>query len=270
MGAFLTFSLLSAIGVGALLALALLRGSSLLPPALLAAPEEASIAMPTGHSLLSGAYSPLAVLGAIGFMVIAVPVCSLLVIRHFGKTQAPECFYYALFLAACLTEVTRLFIPLFDLWTGSTAILTTLTRLLFFGRLVAPAAFLFSSVFAMFRQYREEERNCGILLALSGVLAMMIPVKTTVILPTYMAEIGFDPLYRSYLQVLFLCTIATLLIEGRNRGKEGFLLALGYALLFAGYLILLSTVTYPALALGGLLFITGTYVYLINLHRLYI
>ena len=91
-------------------------------------------------------YNYYSVLASSIFLTISAPLVTFLMLQHFEKTQAQECLYFAIFLFACLTESTRLCIPLFNLWHGNSGLLSGLTRSLVFGRLLAPAAFFFSAV----------------------------------------------------------------------------------------------------------------------------
>jgi hypothetical protein len=215
-------------------------------------------------------YSFPAVLISICFLTVSVPVITGLMMAHFAKTQSQECLYFALFLLACLTESIRLFIPFLGLWKSNASFLITSTRIFFFGRLLAPASFLFSSIFSIVGQTQGSERNSGVLFAVTGVIALLIPVNTTRILPNCTVGIGFIPFFWVYELTLAVLTFVSLLLEAQNNGPERKRLAMGFLLLFTGYILLIQTLSMFSLALGIIFFASGVYLYLVNLHQTYL
>jgi hypothetical protein len=213
-------------------------------------------------------YNYYAVLASSIFLTISAPLVTFLMLQHFEKTQAQECLYFAFFLFACLTESARFCIPLFNLWQGSSRFLSGLTRVLVFGRLFAPTAFFFSAVLP--EQNRDVERNVMVMVTMAGIIAVLIPVNTTHILPTCMVQTGFTSFFKGYTICLYLLTTLCLAIQTRSAGPEHKLVLLGYVLLFAGYLLLIRTTTWFAFAPGVIAFSAGTYLYLVNLHRTYV
>jgi hypothetical protein len=211
-----------------------------------------------------------AILASIIFLTLSVPVVTFLMIVHFEKTQAQECVYFTLFLFSCLSESTRLFIPLLDLWESNATFLIAMTRLLLFGRLLAPAAFLFNALSAIPGQNRDTDRNALMLAALSGIIATLIPINITKVLPYCVVETGFPALFRTYQIFLFLLTLLALAVQLRQNGKEHLFLLAGVFTLFTGYLILINAASWLEFALGLLAFAGGVYVYLVNLHKTYL
>jgi hypothetical protein len=228
-----------------------------------------SVSKPSGL-WFAGPYNFYSVLASIVFLTITAPIVTLLIILHFEKTQAQECLYFAIFLFACLTEVTRLCVPLFNLWQGNSAFLINITRMLIFGRLLAPTAFLFSAVFAIIQQNRDVERNVMVLIAAAGIIATLIPVNTTRVLPTCIVETGFASFFNTFNLCLYVLTILCLLVQTRNAGMEHKFLLLGFILLYAGYLLLIHTASWREFGLGFATFSAGTFLYLVNLHKSYV
>jgi hypothetical protein len=215
-------------------------------------------------------YSFYSVLASIVFLTITVPLVTLLMILHFEKTQAQECLYFAIFLFSCLAEATRLCIPIFDLWQGNSALLLNITRVLVFGRLLAPMAFLFSAVFAITRQNRDVERNVMVLVAVAGIIATLIPINTTRVLPTCIVETGFASFFTTFNLCLYGLTILCLLVQTKNAGVEHKFLLLGFILLYAGYLLLIQSASFLEFGLGFVAFAVGNFLYLVNLHKSYV
>jgi hypothetical protein len=228
----------------------------------------------TAHIISSApflfSYNFTAVILSICFLTLAVPIVTLLLIINFEKTQTQEYAYFIFFLAACLTEISRLFIPIFGLWDANSAFLISAARLLLFGRALAPITFLFPALFSISGQNPDTGRNIIILLAVAGIFAALIPVNTAHILPDCTVEIGYRSVLRIYTAIIYLLSFVSFLIAAGNGGKEQRLLARGYALLFAGYLLLINMQSLFMLVVGVILFIVGIYIYLSNLHKLYI
>jgi hypothetical protein len=211
-----------------------------------------------------------AVLASIIFLTINAPIVTFLMILHFEKTQAQECLYFAIFLFSSLTEAARLCIPLFNLWQGNSTFLISIARVLVFGRLLAPTAFLFSAVFAIIQQNRDVERNALVLVATAAIIATLIPVNTTQVLPTCIVETGFASFFTTYNLCLYVLTSLCLLVQTKNAGAEHKFLLLGFILLYAGYLILIRTASWLEFALGFIAFVFGNFLYLVNLHKSYV
>jgi hypothetical protein len=214
-------------------------------------------------------YNFIAVIVSICFFAVSVPIITFFLMVHFEKTQVQEYVYFIFFLAGCLTELTRLFIPVFDLWNSNSSFLISSTRLLLFGRTLAPASFLFPALFSVSRQNQETGRNVIILIALAGIFALFIPVNTAHIMPDCTVEIGYRSLLSVFTMAIYLLSLLSLLIASQGAGREQKLLAVGYALFFAGYLILTGIQPILMLAIGIILFVTGVYLYLRNLQQLY-
>ena len=261
-GIFLVFAILSILAVGWFAVRMLLSGTAASPPE-----NILSQILPDTPAFFS--YSFTSVLISISFLAISVPIITDFVMVNFEKTQVQEYVYFILFLGGCLCELTRLFIPVFDLWETNSTFLFSSARLLVFGRTLTAGSFLFPSLFSVSRQNQETGRNVLILIALSGIFALLIPLNTARILPDCTVATGYKSMLSIFTLSLFLLTLVSLLIASQGAGREQKMLAAGYALLFAGYRVLSGIQSISILVLGLILFSIGIYIYLSNLHRLY-
>jgi hypothetical protein len=134
---------------------------------------------------------------------------------------------------------------------------------------LASVSFLFPALLSVSRQKQEAGRNAIILIALAGIFALLIPVNTAHILPNCTVEIGYRSILSLFTMTLYLLSFFSLLIAAWGSGREQKLIAAGYALLYAGYLILSGIQSVTMLIIGLILFSLGVYLYLSNLHRLY-
>ncbi|MDR3284927.1 MAG: hypothetical protein LBS97_07105 [Treponema sp.] len=232
-------------------------------------PSQSILAAVQGTAPAFFAYRFYAVVCSVCFLVISVPVITCLMIFNFEKTQAQEYVFFMFFLGACLTEISRLFIPVFGLWENNSSFLISSARILLFGRMLAPASFLFPVLFSSARQNQDTERNVIALVALSGVFAVLTPVNTAHILPNCTVETGQATLFTFYVAIMYILSFLSLAIMARHGGREQRLMTLGYAILFAGYLILTGALSFGAFVVGAVFFVTGVYAYLGNLHKLY-
>jgi hypothetical protein len=232
-------------------------------------PSPAVLAQASQGGAAFFSYQFYVVIAGICFFALAVPTLTWLLIINFEKTQAPEYVFFVFFLVACLFELVRLLIPVLNLWDSMSAMVRVSARILLFGRLLGPASFLFPAVYAVNRKDSDIGRNILILVAVCGIFALLTPVNMGHILPVCAVETGYQGFLRLFVLMVSLLSVVSFIIAARPGGREQRLLAAGYVLLFAGYLILLSVQSFFALFTGILLFTAGVYIYLTNLHNIY-
>jgi hypothetical protein len=263
MSAFLLFFCLCTLMVALLAAVSLDRGTAALP-------GEALLTLAARNAPFIFDYHFGALIAALSFLVLAAPIIAFMIVRHFETTQSPECFFFCLFLLACLCEGTRFFIPLLDLWGTRSFLLMILMHLLFFGRLLAPTSFLFSAIASVSQKTQDSDQNAVILLALSAFLATLAPFNTAHILPDCTVQMAFQPFINAFVLVLYLLSALSLFLEARkNGGTDRLCIAIGFLLLFTGYLVLIHTDSFAALAVGISTFSAGVYLYLTHIHKVY-
>jgi MFS family permease len=216
-------------------------------------------------------YSFAASLAAIGFCALSAPVLIMFIYANFEKTQSQECVYGIAFLLACLAEAGRLLIPVFGLWTVQSSLFITISRFVFFGRLLAPMSFLICSLTSVgTKQYQESGKYFIMLVAFAGVFAFVIPVNSLHLTANCDVVFGFSRIIFIYQVILFVITLAAFAAFGKTQEKKDTLmLALGYLLFFSGYRILMFADSVFFVVLGASLFIAGMDIFLGRLHKIY-
>jgi len=216
-------------------------------------------------------YSFKAVIFSIVFFMLYASLGTFLVYRNFEKTQSTEVFFFSGFLISCMTESLRLLIPLFGLWQSFSPLFVFTGRAIFFGRLLCPLSFLFSSIMNIPEQHMDIERNYTIMLVISIVFAAVIPLNT--VTPSGLCTLhwGYSRLFMLIRIVFFLITITSMFINAYQReSTELFHSSFGFIIFMAGYIFLLEAGNYFNLMIGITLISAGSYEYLSKIHHLYL
>ncbi|MGP1458377.1 MAG: hypothetical protein ACTTKL_03610 [Treponema sp.] len=196
-------------------------------------------------------------------------VSLLYVYVEFEKTQSTEVVYFSLFLIGCSLEAARLLFPLLDLWQRVSSVAVLSSRIVIFARTLAPLSLLFASVYSSseYRQYTEQ--NVLILFIAALSLAMFAPLNTAEILPVCRIKTGYEPMFKTVQFLILGIAVAAHITKSAVSGKQKKLPA-AVVLISAGYVILCSADNYIALAAGSAALISGTFLYLKNLHNKYL
>ncbi|MBP5283746.1 MAG: hypothetical protein J6Y93_03670 [Treponema sp.] len=215
-------------------------------------------------------YASAAAFIAAGFLFIYVPVVLFFIRRYFVNTQSSEIIFFYGFLLACLSEGIRLVIPLFDISNSVSSVFLFLCRILYAGRFLAPISFIFLSILSDSAQRHDIEKNFFLMIAVSGIIALIIPVNSAELTTTFEPTYGFSEIFNVFRFILFAVVIISLLFSARKRDiKELQYLSSDFAFLFSGYIILTISDNYVLLAAGAVLLPLGTARFLLNLHRIY-
>lgn len=188
---------------------------------------------------------------------------------EFEKTQSSEIIYFVFFLLGLTVEFHRLFFPLKDLWFNSTNASILVTKAVLFGRTVCPLALLFSVIYSNFESRQYIEQNIVGLTVASIFVATLIPVNTSVILPTGRLQYGFGNMY----EIMTISILITALVSQffKNLTSHTSLkLSFGFLILIAGYLVMQIAYNIFFNGLGIILLCYGTFMYLKALHQQYL
>ena len=222
-----------------------------------------------GRSLFT--YSFAASLLAITVFIVYVPVGMFVLLSGFEKTQSIEIIYFSGFLIGCFAEGIRIILPLFGLWKTYTSLFIFTGRLVFTGRVLASLSLLFAAIFSETEQRQNVERNYIVLIVVSVLLGMLTPLDTASIVSTCTVRWGYAKMFNVMRMLVFLCTILTTIINAITKDsaelKEN---AVGYALLLAGYSLLLAADNYFIFVIATVLFAVGNIFYLRSIHTLYL
>lgn len=208
---------------------------------------------------------------AIAVFIIYVPITSYILWNGFEKTQSSEVVYFSLFLLSCLSEGSRLSLPLFGLWKSYSLFFVFIGRLVFAGRFLAPCAFILAALFSETEQRQDVDRNCilGILLAI--FVAILVPLDTSVVTSSCTIWWGYRTLFVVMRVFLYILTFVTILLNAYKKDSAELKAnATGFIILILGYSLLQASDNFVTLCIAFLLFVAGTAVYLRSLHSRYL
>lgn len=204
------------------------------------------------------------------FLLLIYCFAALLAINvEFEKTQSSEIIYFVFFLLGVIVEFHRLFFPLKDLWTHSSNNSIVITKAVLFGRTVCPLALLFSVIYSNFESRQYIEQNIMGLSVASIFVATLIPVNTSMILPTARLQYGFGNMYEIMIIMIFATAIVSQLFKNIT-SHTSLKLSFGFLMLIAGYLIMQQAYNILLTTAGISLLSYGTYMYLKALHQQYL
>ncbi len=193
------------------------------------------------------------------------------VLKFFEATQTSEVIYFIGFMAACLCEITRFFMPLFGLWSSLSSLLFFLGRILFAARIIAPLSFVFAAIASSTEMRQDVERNMTFLIGIGVVFSVIVPLNASRISTTGVIAWGFPALFFALRLLFTIISCTSFLISGYKQGSKDYQkLALDSFLVITGYGILTSADNFLFLAAGTPLLIYGTARFLKDLHKAYL
>ncbi len=204
-------------------------------------------------------------------LIIYASITLLLISIYFENTQSSEIIFLSFFLAGCLCESVRFFLPLFGgLWKTYSKLLLFTGKIVFIGRTSSIMYMLGASIMSE-QIYRQDiERNLTMLGVLSLVTALILPLDTSAIIKTGAFICGFSNLYTTLkVSVVFITFCSFMLTAIKHDTADYKLLALFFLLYISGYSILLTADNFLFLFIGLTLLGLGTYYFLRTLHNLY-
>ena len=216
-------------------------------------------------------YTKWAVVAAPMFIICYIDVCSLLLIKYFEKTHAPEIVYFTIFLTYTLVEATRLFIPALGLWKGNYFLLIIVSKLVFFCRLSSFSVMLCGAALSSTKTEMQDSSSRFGITALAVLTACSIPVDTLKIFSTWVIPSSY---YTFFLVIRFLFAITTAIsfwiTSWKNEVSEYKQIAAFFMMLSAG-LIILQEADNPAFLIAGVILLSGgTFGFLRALHNYYL
>lgn len=214
-------------------------------------------------------FNYIAVLSSIFAILVFIFVSLTYIDVEFEKTQSTEIIYYSLFLFGFLFEFVRLMFPYFNLWDNVGRFSVMISRVLIFGRTLAPISLLFAVIYSNFESRQYVEQNVLILIAVAIFFAISVPLNCNVIKPTGYIVFGFGNLIHT-LQVILLTVAVFALIIKSVQSHYSKQLVFGFALITIGYILLIEGNCILTASLGTFTLFTGSFMYLKNLHGQYL
>ena len=199
-----------------------------------------------------------------------IPFCFYMVLRFFENTQTSEIIFFTGFLIACMAESARFLSICMGLWLSFSNMLIFAGKVVLFGRTLTSLSFLGAALLSDSSQRQDIERNFIILVTVSVVFAAIIPMNTAKIASTGLVTEGFMGLINMSRLIIFITTILSFLVQGIQKNSfEYKQLAFSSFILIAGYCLLVSCDSFIFLILGTAGLISGTWLYLKYVHKMY-
>lgn len=240
----------------------LVKGSTVVPTA-----TSRLYTIPESIPLLN--YNFTAAFLSAGILVLYTAVTICLVYINFEKTQSTEIIYFTMFLAGSMLEGIRIWLPAFNIWVAYSTVYIILGRILFFGRMLSTLSLIFLVLLSINQDaHQDADKNAFIIMAAAGVFAWMIPIDTMTIPSNCAVRFGYEKLFVTLSCICLVTVFLAMRHQGTTLGsKEYKTAANGYIVLVAGYIMLSQTDAILPLAAGAILLISGTGVFLRNLHK---
>lgn len=217
------------------------------------------------------AYTKWATVAAPVFIICYIGVCSLLLIKYFEKTHAPEIVYFTTFLTYMLVESSRLFIPALELWKGNYFLLIIVSKLVFFCRLTGFSIMLCGAALSGTKSEMQDSSSRFAITALAVLTACSVPVDTLKIFSTWVIPSAYYTLFL-VIRILFAATtsISFWITSWKNEVREYKQVSAFFMLLSLGLIMLQETDNPAFFIAGALLLSAGTFGFLRALHNYYL
>lgn len=229
------------------------------------------VSFPIGrvYGFFAAGYSFAATILSIFLFLIYASIFILYLYLEFEKTQSLEVVFFAFFLIGCATEAARLSVPFFNLWNRIAFPLVFAGRLVLFGRILAPFALLFATVFSGTEQRQNVERNLVVLLMLGLCFAALIPLDTAIVLPNFCVRWGGGGTIFIIKALVLASAVLSMFINMRSLGSKE-KTPYGFFAVALGYEICCYASSFAAVIVGFVALFSGTLVYLGALHHRYL
>ena len=112
--------------------------------------------------------------------------------------------------------------------------------------------------------------NLVVVTAVATLLARLTSIESLIIPSNCSIRFGYEKMFLTVTAVTFLVGFLSMLYQSNNRGSPEYTrVAVGFILLSFGYLFLTQADSILPFALGTILLVTGSIIFLVNLHRFY-
>lgn len=190
---------------------------------------------------------------------------------NFEKTRSMEIIFLAIFALGCLFEGIRIWLPVFNFWANHSPLYVLIGKLLFFGRALSVVSLLALALISLELENKQNiEMNLVVVTAVATLLARLTSIESLIIPSNCSIRFGYEKMFLTVTTVTFLVGFLSMLYQSNNRGSPEYTrVAVGFILLSFGYLLLTQADSILPFALGTILLVTGSIIFLVNLHRFY-
>lgn len=190
---------------------------------------------------------------------------------NFEKTRSMEIIFLAIFALGCLFEGIRIWLPVFNFWANHSPLYVLIGKLLFFGRALSVVSLLALALISLELENKQNiEMNLVVVTAVATLLARLTSIESLIIPSNCSIRFGYEKMFLTVTTVTFLVGFLSMLYQSNNRGSPEYTrVAVGFLFLSFGYLLLTQADSILPFSLGTILLITGSIIFLVNLHRFY-
>ncbi len=209
----------------------------------------------------------------LSFLILSIYVLATTgaIIVFFENTQCSEIIFFSAFLLGCMCEIARFITICFGLWQTFSNLLIFCGNIVLFGRIASAMSFLFAAILSETSQRQDIERNFMTVIAVSIMLAIMIPMNTAKITTTGQVVEGFMKTLTIVKFFLCMLTALSFFLHALNHSAvEFFRVFISFLVLFIGYIFLIYADCFVILISGTVFLAAGTFFYLKNLHHIYL
>ena len=212
------------------------------------------------NNLIFG-YNNIVMLSFIFVELLYVIVTTFLIYRGFSKTQSSIVLGFLIFILAIYMDTFRIFIPFFHVSNSFSKIQLLIGNITLFARILALLSLLMTAILHFDEQTINVNRYCIALIFLSILLATVIPLNTTKILPTFLVAHSYSKTINIISTTLcFLSFVSVLVSNYKNESKQltsigFFMVCIGFLLLFYSYSLFFLTITFIFTGFGSAIFL---------------
>jgi len=207
-----------------------------------------------------------AVSGNVFLLIYEIIICYFL-FKGFEKTQSQEVCFLACFLIGCCAESLKLWVPVFNTYTGFSKMLIFAGDATILSRFLATLSLFFCALFSGQEQRQNLEQNLIIVLATSFFIAIVLPLNTADIQRNFQVNHSFFHIVETVQIIINLITLMTVYLNNRREGYSHWNVAALF-LLMSGFYIVAGSSVMLWLIFGAAFMIAGMVIYLEVLHRL--
>ncbi|MCR4742588.1 MAG: hypothetical protein K5866_06955 [Treponema sp.] len=206
-------------------------------------------------------YNYIVILSSVFIELFYVMLTTFMIYRGFIKTQSSIVLGFLIFTLAIYMDTFRIFIPFFHISNSFSRIQLLIGNVTLFARILATLSILMTAILHFDEQTTNVNRYCIVLIFLSMLLATIIPLNTTKILPDFLVAHSYSRTIRITSIALSVLSFLSVLI--RNYTKETkqltsvgfFMVCLGYQLLFYSYSLFFLSIAFLLMGVGSGMFL---------------
>ncbi len=204
-------------------------------------------------------------------LMLFASTAAIFIFLTFRNTASAEIFFFYIFIFTFSFDIFKFIIPMSAGAELPFSYGMMATRLVYFGRFMGALALFCSGLFSSGMEYQRMGFVLSVSIIISAALVWMLPVDISSSVPGNTWEIGRFLEIAIAIGLLKLIAVLNFIIAGlKNENYEYLLIAAGLFLAAAGRELLFYMPGYIPAAAGFILLVTGTIIFGIRTHQLYL